>query len=198
MLRSAPSRPRSGPPRHLGGPAQVPGLCLAQTRLDRAGPSRLRSGPSERCISPSWTGGTMERPASGWSGGIRMERWESAMGRWHYYWPQAPDRPSGCRSGPLGQPSGVGQPTRSLGRLAGPQNRILTRNTRPANSSPRLISQAVLAARRLPTRRRGPHESFKDAPEAPVRCRAPPRGVGSPLPLPEMGSRVRRGDGIAG
>ena len=137
--------------------------------------------------------------------GVRMERWnpDGALGERDgtmalLLAPGSPDRPSGCRSGPLGQPSGVGQPTRSLGRLAGPQNRILTRNTRPANSSPRLISQAVLAARRLPTRRRGPHESFKDAPEAPVRCRAPPRGVGSPLPLPEMGSRVRRGDGIAG
>ena len=28
---------------------------------------------------------------------------------------------------------------------------------------------------------RGPQDPFKDAPEAPVRCRAPPRGVGSPL-----------------
>ena len=34
----------------------------------------------------------MERPASGWNGEIRMERWESAMGRWHYYWPQAAGR----------------------------------------------------------------------------------------------------------
>ena len=112
--------------------------------------------------------------------------------------PGSPDGPSGCRSGPLGQLSGVGQPTRSLGRLAGPQNRILTRNTRPANSASCLISPAVLAARRLPTRRRGAQETFKNAPEAPVRCCVPPRCVGSPTALPEMVSRVRRGDGIAG
>ena len=93
VLPERPSRPRSGPPRHLGGPAQA---LVGPARLPWAGPprqpggpARLRSGPSERCIGASWTGGTMERPASGWNGEIRMERWESPMGRWHYYWPQA-------------------------------------------------------------------------------------------------------------
>ena len=74
----APVRPAQAPGRARPGPPRKPG-----------GPPRVRSGPSERCISPLWTGGTMERRRSGWSAGIRMERWESAMGRWHYYWPQA-------------------------------------------------------------------------------------------------------------
>ena len=87
-------------------PAQAPARPAR-----RAG--RARPGPSERCIGPSWTGGTMERRRSGWSAGIRMERWESTMAL--LLAPGSPDRPSGCRSGPLGQPSGVGQPTRSLG-----------------------------------------------------------------------------------
>ena len=107
-ISGAPERPLQAPgwpAQAPGKPAQVPGLCLAQTRLDRAGPSRLRSGPSERCISPSWTGGTMERPASGWSGGIRMERWESAMGRWHDFGPRQPRRPVRL---PI-RPSGPGQ-----------------------------------------------------------------------------------------
>ena len=198
MLRSAPSRPRAGPPRPRASPPRC--LVCAWHKpgwIGRARPGFARAPPSDASVLPGpvarWNDrrpdGAVE---SGWSAG--RARWDDGM----ILAPGSPDGPSGCRSGPLGQASGVGQPTRSLGRLAGPQNRILTRNTRPANSSPRLISPAVLAARRLPTRRRGPHESFKDAPEAPVRCRAPPRGVGSPLPLPEMGSRVRRGDGIAG
>ena len=47
----------------------------------------------------------MERPASGWSGGIRMERWESAMGRWHDFGPRQPRRPVRL---PI-RPSGPGQ-----------------------------------------------------------------------------------------
>ena len=59
-------------------PAQAPG---------RAPPSdaSVLSGPAAR-----WNdGGPDGALESGWSAGIRMERWESAMGRWHYYWPQA-------------------------------------------------------------------------------------------------------------
>ena len=85
----APARPAQAPGRARPGPGPARPAAWAGQPRQPGGPSRLRSGPSERCISPSWTGGTMERPASGWNDGIRMERWESAMGRWHYYWPQA-------------------------------------------------------------------------------------------------------------
>jgi len=123
----APVRPAQAPgrarPAAWAGPPRKPG-----------GPPRVRSGPSERCISPLWTGGTMERRQSGWSAGIRMERWnpDGALGERDgtmalLLAPGSPDRPSGCRSGPLGQPSGVGQPTRSLRRIARVQK---TRNTR--------------------------------------------------------------------
>ena len=61
-------------------PAQVPGWIHPGSR---AGPSRLRSGPSERCISPPWTGGTMERPAAGWNDGspdgTTLSRWDDGI-----------------------------------------------------------------------------------------------------------------------
>mgnify|MGYP001460240880 CR=1 FL=1 len=66
-------------------PAQAPG---------RARPGSARAPPSDASVlsgpAARWNDGSPDGALeSGWSAGIRMERWESAMGRWHYYWPQA-------------------------------------------------------------------------------------------------------------
>ena len=111
-------------------PAQAPARPAR-----RAG--RARPGPSERCIGPSWTGGTMERRRSGWSAGIRMERWnpDGALGEHDgiIIGPRQPRPPVRLPIRPSGPAQWRGAADAQLRRLAGPQNRILTRNTRPAN-----------------------------------------------------------------
>ena len=94
----APVRPAQGP---LG-----PLRAMHQSSLDR------RHDGTTAVRMERWNpDGALE---SGWSAG--RARWDDGM----ILAPGSPDGPSGCRSGPLGQASGVGQPTRSLGRLAGP------------------------------------------------------------------------------
>ena len=69
----------------MGGPAQEAGRPAQGPLGPPPSDASVLSGPAAR-----WNdGGPDGALESGWSAGIRMERWESAMGRWHYYWPQA-------------------------------------------------------------------------------------------------------------
>ena len=76
-------------------PAQAPGQAgRARPGSRAARPGSARAPPSDASVlsgpAARWNdGGPDGALESGWSAGIRMERWESAMGRWHYYWPQA-------------------------------------------------------------------------------------------------------------
>ena len=111
-------------------PAQRPGRASPGSRAGR--PGSARAPPSDASALPGtgagWNDrrpdGTME---SGWSGG--RARWDDGI----ITGPRQPRPPVRLPIRPSGPAQWRGAADAQLRRLAGPQNRILTRNTRPAN-----------------------------------------------------------------
>ena len=111
-----------GPPRHLGGPplpgrpAQLPGQAPGSRA---ARPGSARASERHALDRRPWNDGGPDGAVK-----IRMERWESAMGRWHYYWPQAAQTARQAADPALWAAQWRGAADAQLRRLAGPQNRI--------------------------------------------------------------------------
>ena len=122
----APVRPAQAPGRARPGPGPARPAAWAGQPRQPGGPSRLRSGPSERCISPPWTGGRMERRRSRWNDespdgalAVRMERWLSRWDDGIIIGPRQARRPARLPIRPSGPAQRRGQPTRSFRAASG-------------------------------------------------------------------------------
>ena len=139
-ISGAPERPLQAParPAQAPGPARPGAWFVPGTNQPRqpGGPVQASLGPLRAMRQSSLdrrhdgtTGVRMERWRSGWSGG--RARWDDGI----IIGPRQPRRPVRLPIRPSGPAQWRGAADAQLRRLAGPQNRILTRNTRPAKFS---------------------------------------------------------------